>query len=187
MAQLVDSNYINKLGQALAQLKYRCVEWDKQLTLTENRSFQFEIHLFNTSSLTLMGYFEQLQATFEHLQYCLKQQMQEIIVSYECERLVNQFSALLNIVNHLDSGNADVLYKRYSTEQEAVYQQLQKQYQYEKRLLTMIDEENTLYQQAANSQKEIHKARALALKGRYQKCNEYTQTLEFKMESLTNE
>ena len=113
--------------------------------------------------------------------------MGNTIINYECERFVNQFSALLNIVNQLDAGKAEGLYKRYSTQQEKVYGQLQRQYQYEKRLLTMIDEENSLYQQAMGTYKEIHKTRVATLKDRYQKCNEFTQSLEFKMEALDND
>lgn len=187
MVQLMDNKELQKLGLAIKQLKQRCEEWDTKITLTENRSFQFEVHLFQQASLSLMGYMDQLQQTYLQLEYAIKHNMQEAIISYECDHLVNQFSALLNIVNHLDQGNAEILYKRYSTEQEALYQQLQRQYQYEKRLLAMIDEENSLYQQAPFQHKQLHKQRALALKQRYQKCNEYTQTLEFKMDSFSND
>ena len=51
----------------------------------------------------------------------------------------------------------------------------------------MIDEENTLYQQSTGDEKINHKIRVSALKERYQKCNEFTQSLEFKMEDLDND
>lgn len=187
MVQSVDLKHLNALSEQLETLGERCQQWDNKVTLTENKSFRFEVHLFGTSSLTLAGYYQQIQSTFEHLKYVITKEMGNTIINYECERFVNQFSALLNIVNQLDAGKAEALYKRYSTQQEKVYVQLQRQYQYEKRLLTMIDEENSLYQQATNVHKEIHKSRVSTLKERYQKCNEFTQSLEFKMEALDND
>lgn len=188
MVQSVDLKHLSALSEQLATLSLRCREWDNKITLSENKSFRFEVHLFNTSSLTLSGYCQQIQTTFEHLKHVITKEMGKTIINYECEKFINQFSALLNIVNQLDAGKAEGLYKRYSTQQEKVYQQLQRQYQYEKRLLAMINEENSLYQQAntANN-KEIHKSRVSALKERYQKCNEFTQALEFKMEALDND
>jgi len=187
MVQLIDQKHITALTTQLNALTARCIAWDKKITLSENKAFRFEVHLFQKSSLTLIGYCEQVQQTLNYLQYTVSKEMEPHIVNYECEKFVNQFTAILNIVNHLDSGNAEGLYQRYSTQQEKVYQHLQRQYQYEKRLLTMIDEENTLYEQTNNEHKKVHKARVAALKERYQKCNEYTQVLEFKMESLSNE
>ncbi|MEJ6077772.1 primosomal replication protein [Vibrio sp. 1-Bac 57] len=188
MVQSLDLKHLSALSDQLATLSSRCQQWDAQITLTENKSFRFEVHLFTTSSLTLSGYCQQIQNTFDHLSYVINKNMDTVIINYECERFVNQFSALLNIVNQLDAGKAEGLYKRYSTQQEKVYQQLQRQYQYEKRLLAMINEENSLYQQAVVScNKEIHKSRVSALKERYQKCNEFTQALEFKMEALDND
>ena len=187
MVQLVDQKNLNALTEQLTLLTKRCQQWDNKITLTDNKSFRFEVHLFTYNSLTLLGYSEQIQATLTHLKYVIDKNMGSTIFNFECEKLVNQFSAILNIVNHLDAGKAEGLYKRYSTPQEKVYQHLQRQYQYEKRLLIMIDEENILYQNANSQHKITHKIRVAALKERYQKCNEYTQTLEFKMESLNND
>lgn len=187
MVQSVDLKHLNALTQQLSNLSTRCQQWDHKITLTDNKSFRFEVHLFTKSSLKLSGYCDQIQTTLTHLKYVITKKLDSVIVNYECERFINQFSALLNIVNHLDAGSADILYKRYSTQQEKVYQHLQRQYQYEKRLLAMIDEENNLYRQAQKVNKERHKARVSALKERYQKCNEFTQSLEFQMESLNNE
>ena len=187
MVQSLDLKHLEALSKQLQLLHERCQQWDNKITLNENKSFRFEVHLFNTSSLTLCGYCQQIDATFNHLHYVITKAMGNTIINYECERFVNQFSALLNIVNQLDAGKAEGLYKRYSTQQEKVYQQLQRQYQYEKRLLTMIDEEISLYQAAESAYKEIHKTRVSVLKERYQKCNEFTQSLEFKMESLDND
>lgn len=187
MVQSIDLKHLNALFTQLEALSLRCREWDNKITLSENKSFRFEVHLFNASSLTLSGYCQQIQTTFEHLKHVITKNMGNTIINYECEKFINQFSALLNIVNQLDAGKAEGLYKRYSTQQEKVYQQLQRQYQYEKRLLTMIDEENTLYRDATSAHKEIHKTRVGVLKERYQKCNEFTQSLEFKMEALDND
>ncbi|TEW56081.1 primosomal protein [Psychromonas sp. RZ22] len=187
MVQLVDLKHLNALSEQLDALTVRCQQWDQKITLTENKSFRFEVHLFTTSSLTLSGYCQQIHHTFAHLKHVTSKNMDNVIVQYECERFINQFSALLNIVNQLDAGKAEGLYKRYSTQQEKVYQQLQRQYQYEQRLLTMISEENILYQNATTMNKSTHKARISALKKRYQKCNEFTQSLEFKMEALDND
>jgi primosomal replication protein N'' len=187
MAELIDFKHLAALSQQLMTLSKRCQEWDSKITLNENKLFRFEVHLFHTTSLTLTGYCKQIQSTFNHLQHVITKSMGSTIINYECERFVNQFSALLNIVNQLDAGKAEGLYKRYSTQQETVYQQLQRQYQYEKRLIKMIDEEIALYQQASGTHKEIHKTRISTLKERYQKCNEFTQSLEFKMEALNND
>ena len=187
MVQSIDQTHLGALSTQLTTLIQRCQQWDQKITLTENKSFRFEVHLFAKSSLTLSGYCQQVQTTLEHLKYVITKDMGSIIINHECEKFVNQFSALLNIVNQLDAGKAEGLYKRYSTQQEEVYQHLQRQYEYEKRLLKMIDEENTRYQQTSGDDKVNHKIRVSALKERYQKCNEYTQSLEFKMEDLDND
>ena len=187
MVQSIDQTHLNALSEQLSTLIVRCDQWDKKIKLTENKAFRFEVHLFAQSSLSLLGYCKQIKTTLNQLTYVIANNMGVLIINYECEKFVNQFSALLNIVNHLDSGNAEVLYKRYSTQQEEVYQHLQRQYEYEKRLLKMLDEENTLYQQTTGDEKINHKIRVAALKERYQKCNEYTQSLEFKMEALDND
>lgn len=187
MVQSIDQTHLNALSQQLEALVIRCHQWDQKIVLTENKAFRFEVHLFSKSSLTLLGYSKQIESTLKQLIYAVTNNMDTLIANYECEKFVNQFSALLNIVNHLDTGNAEVLYKRYSTQQEEVYQHLQRQYEYEKRLLKMIDEENTLYQQASDDDKINHKIRISTLKERYQKCNEFTQSLEFKMEDLDND
>jgi primosomal replication protein N'' len=187
MAELIDRKHLEALALQLSILSERCQQWDTKITLNENKLFRFEVHLFHSSSLTLSGYCAQIQSTFDHLSYVINKAMGNTIINYECERFVNQFSALLNIVNQLDAGKAEGLYKRYSTQQENVYQQLQRQYQYEKRLIKMIDEEIALYQQAQSPHKEVHKTRISTLKERYQKCNEFTQSLEFKMEALNND
>lgn len=186
MVQSLDKKNLAALTEQLAQLTIRCTQWDRKITLSENKSFRFEIHLFATDSLTLEGYATQITKTLTQLHYALENNMDRIIINLECEKFLNQFSALLKIINSLDAGNAEGLYKRYSSQQEEVYQSLQRQYQYEKRLLIMIDEENILYQKATQFEKSNHKIRVSALKERYQKCNEYTQFLEFKMESLDN-
>jgi len=187
MVQSIDQSHLKALSEQLSMLRTRCQAWDKKITLTDNKSFRFEAHLFPKSSLTLTGYIEQLQATLATLNYASNKKMGNEMINYECEKFINQFSALLNIVNHLDVDKADIFYKRYSTEQEKVYQHLQRQYEYEKRLLKMINEENDLYEMAPTNHKATHKARISVLKERYQKCNEYTQSLEFKMETLINE
>jgi len=187
MVQSIDKTHLSALSSQLSALIQRCQDWDKKITLTENKSFRFEVHLFTKSSLTLSGYYQQVQTTLAHLEYVINKEMGTMIINHECEKFVNQFSALLNIVNQLDAGKAEGLYKRYSTQQEEVYQHLQRQYEYEKRLLKMIDEENTLYQQSTGDEKINHKIRVSALKERYQKCNEFTQSLEFKMEDLDND
>lgn len=187
MVQSIDQTHLNTLSEQLATLTTRCQQWDQKIKLTENKAFRFEVHLFAQGSLSLLGYCKQIQTTLDQLTYVITHNMGTLIINYECEKFVNQFSALLKIVNHLDKGNADILYKRYSSQQEEVYQHLQRQYEYEKRLLKMIDEENTLYQQASGDDKINHKIRVSALKERYQKCNEYTQSLEFKMEALDND
>jgi len=186
MVQLVDLKHLTALSKQLELLSQRCKEWDQKITLSENKSFRFEVHLFPQSSLTLMGYEQQLQSTFAHLKYVIDKAMGNTIINYECEKFVNQFSALLNIVNQLDAGKAEVLFKRYSTEQEKVFQHLQRQYQYEKRLINMIDDEINLYQNTHGTHRAIHKERISTLKERYQKCNEFTQSLEFKMDAFDN-
>jgi primosomal replication protein N'' len=187
MVQSIDQTHLNALSEQLKTLTTRCQQWDKKIKLTDNKAFRFEVHLFSKASLTLEGYSEQIQKTLSQLKYVLDKKMGNVIINYECDKFINQFSALFKIINHLDAGKAEILYKRYSAQQEEVYQQLQRQYEYEKRLLTMIDEENSLYQQAIGDDKINHKIRVSALKERYQKCNEYTQVLEFKMEGLNNE
>jgi len=187
MVQSIDQTHLNTLSDQLNALIIRCQQWDNKIKLNENKAFRFEVHLFAQSSLSLSGYCQQIQTTLDQLTYVITHDMGSLIINYECEKFINQFSALIKIVNHLDKGNADILYKRYSTQQEEVYQHLQRQYEYEKRLLKMIDEENTLYQQASAEDKINYKIRVSALKERYQKCNEYTQSLEFKMEALDND
>ena len=71
MVQLVDQKNLNALTEQLLLLTKRCQQWDNKITLTDNKSFRFEVHLFTYNSLTLFGYSEQIQATLTHLKYVI--------------------------------------------------------------------------------------------------------------------
>ena len=87
----------------------------------------------------------------------------------------------------LEKGEAELLYKSYSSPKEQVYQQLQKQYGYEHRLLNMISEQEDLLLSCAVENSAYIKEKIAALKKRYQKCNAFTQKLEFKLDEIEDE
>lgn len=186
MVQL-DARSIRQLKTQLAALETRCTQIDARLTQTENRCFVFEAHQFSKRSLTLMGYFTQLNATFESLQGSLAKQRQEMLIKIACEKFVNQFQLLIQLVQSIEKGKADLLYKSYSSPKEKIYQQLQKQADYEHRLLAMIAEQEELLASGAPCDRAYTKEKIEALKVRFQKCNSFTQKLEFQLEEIDNE
>lgn len=186
MAEL-DQKSITQLRKQLNELKPRCVRIDAQITQTENRCFVFEAHQFPKRSLTLVGYFNQIAKTLDSLQDSLVKKRQEILIKIECEQFVTQFQLLLQLVQSIENGKASLLYKSYSSQKEKIFQQLQKQSEYEHRLLTMIAEQEEILASGEQCDRSYVKEKIDALKIRFQKCNTFTQKLEFQLEEINDE
>ena len=178
---------LNQLKTALDDLQLRCTHLDKTVKQTENHYFAFEVHIFNKQSLSLQGYFDQIEKTYQSLSETINKKMEEAIIKHESELLIAQFQLLLQLVNGLEKGDATVLYQSYSPVKEKIYQHLKKQHQYEKRLITMISEQEELIKQEFGEQLIYAKERLEALKVRFQKCNTFTQKLEFQLEAMEDE
>ena len=178
---------LEQLKIALNDLQFRCSQLDKTTKQTENHYFAFDVHIFHKQSLSLQGYFEQVEKTYFSLSETIEKKMSEDVIKHESELLVSQFQLLLQLVNGLEKGDATVLYQSYSPVKEKIYQHLKKQYQYEKRLITMIGEQEELLKAQFGEQLIYAKERLEALKVRFQKCNTFTQKLEFQLESLEDE
>lgn len=193
MAKLIDNEIpayhllLKQLKNQLNDLSQRCARLDDSIKQTENHCFVFEVHLFPQRSLSLAGYIEQISKTFTSLQEAIKKQLPELLIKHECQLFVGQFQVLLQLVQGLERGEADLLYKSYSSPKEQIYQHLQKQYQYEHRLLNMISEQEELFASSGSQERVYIKEKIAALKIRYQKCNTFTQQLEFKLEDIQDE
>lgn len=186
MVQL-DNASIKQLKTQLNALKLRCIKIDAVLTQTENRCFVFEAHQFSTRSLTLMGYFEQVEKTLTSLQSSIDKNRQQLLIKIECEQFVTQFQLLIQLVQSIEKGKSELLYKSYSSPKEKIYQQLQKQAEYEHRLIAMIAEQEELLASGEPCDRSYTKEKIDALKVRFQKCNTYTQKLEFQLEDINDE
>ena len=178
---------LKQLKDQLDDLSRRCSQLDGTVKQTENHCFVFEVHLFPKRSLSLGGYIEQITKTFNSLQEAINKQLSEPLIKHECELFVGQFQVLLKLVQGLEKGDAKLLYKSYSSPKEQIYQHLQKQYEYEHRLLNMISEQEDLLLNCRYQDKPYIKEKIAALKIRYQKCNNFTQKLEFKLEEIADE
>lgn len=193
MARLVKNNVashqrlLQQLKEQLDDLSTRCQELDNSVKQTENNCFVFEVHLFPKRCLSLAGYIEQITNTYHSLNKAAGNNMNETVFKIECERYIGQFQVLLNLVQRLEQGDAKLLYKSYSSVKENLFQKLQKQYQYEHRLLNMIGEQEELYIKSEQDAQPYIKEKIAALKIRYQKCNTFTQKLEFQMEEIQDE
>ena len=188
MVQLSSINLpIAQLDNQLNALSKRCKVLDGTIRQTENKCFVFEVHIFPKRCLTLLGYIEQIEHTVQSLQNALDKNLPEALIAFECTLFVDQFQVLLQLVQSLEKGKADKLYKSYSSIKENIYQQLQKQYHYEERLLNMIAEQEELIINSDHQKKTVIKEKIEVLKGRYQKCNTYTQMLEFKLQDISDE
>ncbi|MCG6201242.1 primosomal replication protein [Psychromonas antarctica] len=179
--------FLTQLKSQLDDLDRRCIKLDGEVKQSENHCFVFEVHLFTKRSYSLVGYIKQIQKTFDLLQDAINKQLPEPLIKYECELFVGQFHVLLQLVQGLEKGEADLLYKSYSSLKEQIYQQLQKQYRYEQRLLTMISEQEERLASNESAEKSYIKEKIAALKIRYQKCNSFTQKLEFQLEEIQDE
>ncbi|WP_028862908.1 primosomal replication protein [Psychromonas aquimarina] len=188
MAELSSINFpLQQLQEQLTDLSSRCTKLDAVIQQTENRCFVFEVHLFGKRCLTLCGYIEQINNTFSSLENAVCKNRPEILIKHECEQFIAQYHALQQLVQGLEKGEAELLYKSYSSPKEKIYQQLQKQAQYEHRLLNMIAEQEELLITSSYAQKAYIKEKIEALKIRYQKCNAFTQKLEFQLEEISDE
>ena len=178
---------LDKLETQLLDLKARCVQLDNTIKQTENQCFVFEVHLFPKRSLTLSGYIEQVEKTYRSLCDAINKQRQNVLIKHECEHFIGQFQVLLKLVQGLENGDAKLLYKSYSSLKEQIFQRLQKQYDYEHRLLNMISEQEDLLLNSLLKDKAYIKEKIAALKVRYQKCNTFTQKLEFQLEEIQDD
>ncbi|KPU83450.1 primosomal protein [Psychromonas sp. PRT-SC03] len=186
----IDNNYqvlLQKLAQQLQQLTQRCQPLDAHLKQTENHYFAFEIHLFNKPSLTLQGYIKQMQSTLTNLHNIIHKHLPDSLISIECERFIAQYQLLLQLVICIEKGEEKKLYKSYSAPKEKLFQQLKKQYNYEMRLLDMIAEQEEALATKTHIDTQAIKYKIDALKIRYQKCNAFTQNLEFRLEAMQDE
>lgn len=186
MAQLNNAQ-LAQLTSQLNALKIRCTKIDSEIKQTENRCFVFEAHQFPKRSLTLIGYLNQAQKTLDSLQSCITHKRSELLIKIECTQFVTQFQLLLQLVQSIEKGNASLLYKSYSSQKEKIFQQLQKQSDYEHRLLAMIAEQEELLANDNNCDRVYTKEKIEALKIRFQKCNSFTQKLEFQLEEISDE
>lgn len=178
---------LTQLKNQLDDLRERCTQLDASIKQTENHCFVFEAHIFPKRCLSLGGYIEQMTKTFDSLQETIHKKLPEQLIKHKCELFVGQFQVMLKLVQGLEKGEAELLYKSYSSPKEQIYQQLQKQYQYEHRLLNMISEQEDLLLNCRSQDKPYIKETIAALKIRYQKCNNFTQKLEFKLEEIQDE
>ncbi|WP_094751991.1 primosomal replication protein [Psychromonas sp. CD1] len=178
---------LTQLEQQLSQLAQRCQPLDAKIKQTENHYFAFEVHVFNKASLTLQGYIKQMQSTLVNLDDIINKSLPETLINIECARFIEQYQLLLQLVICIEKGEEKKLYKSYSTPKEKLYQQLKKQHHYEKRLLTMIAEQEEALAMQVKSETYALKYKIDALKIRYEKCNTFTQHLEFKIEAMFDE
>lgn len=181
------STLLYKLKAPLDDLNARCSQLDASIEQTENHCFVFEIHLFSKRSLSLTGYFAQINNTYLSLQEAVEKKLPESLIKHESNRLIAQFQVLQKLVQGLEKGKAKLLYRSYSFPKEQIYQQLKKQSEYEHRLLAMISEQEELLVNCEPKARIYIKEKIAALKVRYQKCNAFTQKLEFKLEEIKDE
>lgn len=181
----LDHSSLTQLKTQLNALKVRCVQIDSKIKQTENRHFSFEAHQFSKPSLSLLGYLTQIEKTLNSLKESVDKKRLALLIRIECEQFVTQFQLLLQLVLSIEKGNASLLYNTYSSPKEKIFQQLKKQSEYEHRLLTMIAEQEELLADYNNQDRAYTKEKIGALKIRFQKCNSYTQKLEFQLEELT--
>jgi len=186
MAQL-DRASMLQLTHQLNALKARCKKIDSELTQTENRCFVFEAHQFSKRSLTLMGYLTQIEKTLTSLQSSVDKKREELLIQIECEQFITQFQLLMQLVQSIEKGKASLLYKSYSSPKEKIFQQLKKQSEYEQRLITMIAEQEEYLADGRSENPSYTKEKIEALKIRFQKCNSFTQKLEFQLEEIDDE
>jgi primosomal replication protein N'' len=186
MAQL-NSDSIQSLRAQLNTLKTRCTKIDSEIKQTENRCFTFEAHQFPDRSLTLLGYITQIEKTLHSLESCINKKRSELLIKIECEQFITQFQLLFQLVQSIESGKASLLYKSYSSPKEKIFQQLKKQSEYEHRLLTMISEQEEILADDKHCDRAYVKEKIDALKIRFEKCNSFTQKLEFQLEEIDDE
>ena len=186
MAKLDDTS-IAQLKEQVSALKIRCTKIDSELKQTENRCFVFEAHQFPKRSLTLLGYLHQIEKTLNSLQNSINKNRQDLLIKIECEQFVTQFQLLLQLVQSVEKGKAALLYKSYSSPKEKIFQQLQKQSEYEHRLLAMISEQEEKLADDPSCDRVYVKEKIEALKVRFHKCNSFTQKLEFQLEDINDE
>lgn len=177
-----DEALLLQLKKQLSDLTARCTLLDNSIEQTENHCFVFEVHIFNKRCLSLSGYSQQMQHTFDSLQKSISLFQDKKLIKIECELFVKQYQLMLQLVQGLERGEAKQLYKSYSEPKEKIYQQLQKQYQYEARLIDMIAVQEELLQNSERTTHSYIKEKIDALKIRYEKCNRFTQKLEFQIE-----
>ncbi|HHZ84401.1 MAG TPA: hypothetical protein EYN62_01345, partial [Gammaproteobacteria bacterium] len=131
--------------------------------------------------------FNQLEKTYQSFVGCVQNKMNDEIIKYQSELFIAKFKLLLQLVNDLEKGNAAVLYQSYSPIKEKIYQHLHKQYQYEHRLISMRAEQEEMIKAHSGDKLIYIKEKIQALKIRLQKCNTFTQKLEFQLEALNND
>ena len=129
---------ISQLSTRLAQLTQQCQTLDNQLTAQQREHFHFNKSLFSKQEKSLTGYCEQVGQRIKDLEHSLSIGVSKQLIEHRCGALADQFAALLKLVAQAQKGNSQLFSHHPAPEEKKLYQKLQKQYEYERRLEQML-------------------------------------------------
>ncbi|OTA21299.1 prephenate dehydrogenase [Xenorhabdus beddingii] len=174
-------NLLNTLEKQISIL-------EKDLTLLSDTPFsipRFERTLFHHHSNKLGGYLQEIKQNMEQLKSCVNDLRIEQ-VKFLSERLVTQIEALKRELSTQALRKQEEKFERRSQERD-LYQRLAEHQDYERRLMTMIDDrELQLNKQNTLTDKYKLQKEIAALAGRLARCRQALMRIEKSIEKQEN-
>ncbi|MFO6421989.1 primosomal replication protein PriC [Motilimonas sp. KMU-193] len=169
---------ISQLMQRINQLKQQCEHLDNRLTAKQREHFHFNKNLFAKPEKSLTGYCLQVEKKIIDLQQAIENKVSSQLINHRCEALTDQFSALLKLVSQAEQGNGHIFSHHPSQQEKQLYQKLQKQYEYERRLEQMIAHSKQQAAQLYGNDKRQAQIATQTLEERLARCKSATFEVE---------
>ncbi|MCE2573232.1 primosomal replication protein PriC [Motilimonas eburnea] len=169
---------LTQLVVRINELKGQCERLDNQLSAQQREHFHFNKNLFAKPEKSLTGYCLQVEKKLADLQHAIDSQVSSQLINHRCEALTDQFAALLKLVNQAQQGNGHIFSHHPSHQEKQLYQKLQKQYEYERRLEQMIAHSKQQAAQLYGNDKRQAQIATQTLEERLARCKSATFEVE---------
>ncbi|MCE0556369.1 MULTISPECIES: primosomal replication protein PriC [unclassified Motilimonas] len=169
---------ISQLSARLAQLTQQCQTLDNQLTAQQRENFHFNKSLFAKPEKSLTGYCNQVGQRLKDLEQALTEGVSNQLIAHRCEALADQFAGLLKLVAQAQKGNGQLFSHHPAPEEKKLYQKLQKQYEYERRLEQMLAHSKQQGARLIGAEKRSAQQATKTLEERLERCKTATFAVE---------
>ncbi|SFC30027.1 primosomal replication protein [Pseudoalteromonas denitrificans] len=190
---------VERLNIQIEKIKLDAQHFDNEKWFDKNRYMKskrrlFDLRLFNTRSMILLDYVNELSETYHSLLTISNQQSYEYVI----DRLTAQLEAVIRVLKSTSVWQSELttnklvknksLYKKTMKKEtkasHPLYHELTKNKEFERRLLAMIAEKKTILHKSITTNKNEISKDILATQGRLERCRKAISLTEDKIKKL---